>query len=164
MVFMMRDKRKAYSISEGMEKAESSFDIVNVLQGVSAGVYDVEDSEALLAEAKGQGIPVNRYKLLYVCKSGGDIAGGVFAFAGGGVFEAYPVVMSEFRGAGLAEILCGTIINEYYDLYDVDKTRLQIVISSPLLISTLERKGMVEYRRFGKWIVMVMEKNREDDF
>lgn len=150
---MRKAERKAY-MEEGTRVNDSSFDIVNVLQGASAGVYDVEDSEALLAEAKAQGIPVSRHKLLYVCKSQDEIAGGVFAFADETVFEVYPVVMPEFRGTGLAEILCCTVINEYYDLYDVDKVKLQLIISSPLLISTLERKGLVEYKRFGKWIVM----------
>lgn len=150
---MRKAKRKAY-MEEGTRVNDSSFDIVNVLQGASAGVYDVEDSEALFAEARSQGIPVSRHKLLYICKSNDEIAGGVFAYVSDTVLEAYPLVMPEYRGSGLAEILCSTIMNEYYDLYDVDKVKLQIVISSPLLISTLERKGLVEYKRFGKWIMM----------
>ena len=150
---MRKAKRKAY-MEEGTRVNDSSFDIVNVLQGASAGVYDVEDSEALFAEARSQCIPVSRHKLLYICKSNDEIAGGVFAYVSDTVLEAYPLVMPEYRGSGLAEILCSTIMNEYYDLYDVDKVKLQIVISSPLLISTLDRKGLVEYKRFGKWIMM----------
>lgn len=151
---MSQCRKKAYSLDEELRVDDTSFDIVNVLQGASAGVYDVEDSEALFAEARSQGIPVSRHKLLYICKSNDEIAGGVFAYVSDTVLEAYPLVMPEYRGSGLAEILCSTIMNEYYDLYDVDKVKLQIVISSPLLISTLERKGLVEYKRFGKWIMM----------
>lgn len=138
-----------------------SFDIVNVQQGISAHVFSVDDSKLLYGEASREGIPVNRCKLTYICKQGDKVTGGVFSYADNIKFESYPFVVQSFKGQGISEILCNTIINDYYDLYDTETVELRILVSTPMLVSVLERKGLVKSKFKGigsKWTVLVLER------
>ena len=125
------------------EEAEPmTLDVVNVSKGVSAEMLSVYEANKLRDAAKGMGVDPNQNRLLYIVVSGEQVAGGLYAFVDEEVVRMSPVVVKDFTGKGVGEMLCKLARTEFRDNYDDQKKILELVVGKSLT-PTLKKDGFI---------------------
>ena len=125
------------------EEAEPmTLDVVNVTKGVSAEMLSVDESQKLRDAAKEMGVNPDQNRLLYLVVSGDDVAGGLYAYVDDETVRMSPVVVKEFTGKGVGEMLCKLARTEFRDNYDDQKKVLELIVGQSL-VSMLKKEGFI---------------------
>lgn len=125
------------------EEAERyTLDVVNVTQGVSAEIMSVDDSVKLRDAAKAMGTDPDKNRLMYIVVSDDDIAGGLYAHVSEDTVRMVPVILKDWTGRGVGEILCNLARSEFRDNY-ADKDMILELVVGQAMVPLLKKEGFV---------------------